>query len=106
MALSASSSYKEAEIAELQVELGRVREKTPPSKGGFIRLTGRNYRTGVEVTVGNDGEAFYVNMRDDKRTSGVLLARGEYAQGQDRVAVFKQTIRKATHEILKYSPKK
>lgn len=106
MALSASSSYREAAIAELQAELGRVREKTPPQKGGVIRITGRNFSTGVEITVGNDGDGFYVNMRSDRRTAGVLLARGEYAEGQDRVAVFKQTIRKATHEILKYSPKK
>ena len=106
MALTASSSYKESEIAEIQAELGRIREKTPPSNGGFIKVTGRNYRTGVEVTVGNDGEAFYVNMRDDKRTGGVLLARIGYTGNKDRSQVFKQTIRKATAEILKYSPKR
>lgn len=105
MALSASSSYKEAEIAELQAELGRAREKTPPGRGGTIRITGRNYRTGVEITIGNDGEAFWVNMRDDKRTSGVLLARMEYG-GRNATDIYKQTIRKATHEILKYSPRK
>lgn len=105
MALSTSSSYKEAEIAELQAELGRAREKTPPGKGGIIRITGRNYRTGIEITIGNDGEAFWVNMRDDKRTSGILLARMEYS-GRERTSIYKQTIRKATNEILKYSPRK
>lgn len=105
MALSASSSYKEAEIAEIQAELGRIREGRMPSKGGTIRVTGRSFRSGIEVTVGNDGEAFYVNMRDDKRTSGVLLARMEYG-GRNATDIYKQTIRKATHEILKYSPRK
>ena len=74
-----ASEYKKAELDEIRAELMRI--KVVPAKGMNKRVTGHAYRTGIEVTIGNDGEAIFVNIRKDKRTAGEVIAREVYAGG-------------------------
>ena len=99
-----ATEYKKAEIDEIRAELMRV--KTVPAKGMNKTITGRKYRTGVEVTIGNDGEAIFVNIRKDKRTAGEVIAREVYAgrnataNNADRALV--KALKKAEVKLSQY----
>lgn len=74
--LFSAEYYKEAEVDEIRAELARIR--TAPAQGTKKIVTGMNYKSGIEVTISNDGEAIIVTVKKDKRTAAVNLARVEY----------------------------
>ena len=94
----------EAELDEIRAELMRI--KVVPAKGMNKRVTGHAYRTGVEVTIGNDGEAIFVNIRKSKTTAGEVIAREVYAgrnataNNADRALV--KALKKAEVKLSQY----
>lgn len=99
-----ASEYKKAELDEIRAELMRI--KVVPAKGMNKIVTGHAYRTGVEVTIGNDGEAIFVNIRKSKTTAGEVIAREVYAgrnataNNADRALV--KALKKAEVKLSQY----